>query len=37
MIFEGDVATQGFAEIGWGWGGHWSSLKDWMHFSLSGS
>ncbi len=37
MIFEGDVATQGFAEIGWGWGGHWSSLKDWMHFSLSGT
>ncbi len=37
MIVPGDVATQGFAEIGWGWGGHWSSLKDWMHFSLSGS
>jgi hypothetical protein len=37
MIFEGDVATEGFAEIGWGWGGHWNSLKDWMHFSLSGS
>ncbi|MGH8948834.1 MAG: M15 family metallopeptidase [Acidimicrobiia bacterium] len=37
MIVVGDVATEGFAEIGWGWGGHWSSLKDWMHFSLSGS
>lgn len=37
MIYEGDVATQGFAEIGWGWGGHWSSLKDWMHFSISGT
>lgn len=37
MIVEGDVATQGFAEIGWGWGGRWSSVKDWMHFSLSGS
>jgi hypothetical protein len=37
MIVAGDVATEAFAEIGWGWGGNWSSLKDWMHFSLSGS
>lgn len=37
MIVPGDVATEAFAEIGWGWGGNWSSLKDWMHFSLSGS
>jgi hypothetical protein len=36
MIVAGDVATEAFAEIGWGWGGNWSSLKDWMHFSLSG-
>ncbi len=36
MIVDGDVVTEAFAEIGWGWGGHWSSLKDWMHFSLSG-
>ena len=36
MIVPGDVATEAFADIGWGWGGHWSSLKDWMHFSLSG-
>lgn len=36
MIEDGDVATDAFAEIGWGWGGHWNSLKDWMHFSLSG-
>jgi hypothetical protein len=36
MIVEGDVVTEAFAEIGWGWGGDWSSLKDWMHFSLSG-
>jgi hypothetical protein len=36
MIFDSDVATKAFAEIGWGWGGDWSSLKDWMHFSLSG-
>jgi hypothetical protein len=36
MIIEGDVVTEAFAEIGWGWGGNWSSLKDWMHFSVSG-
>lgn len=36
MIFEGDPVTQAFDAIGWGWGGRWSSLKDWMHFSQSG-
>ena len=36
MIVGGDVATEAFSDIGWGWGGNWSSLKDWMHFSLSG-
>ena len=28
---------QMFADIGWGWGGNWSSAKDWMHFSATGS
>lgn len=32
----GDVDTA-FAEIGWGWGGNWRSLKDWMHFSQNGN
>lgn len=36
MIFDGDVVVQAFADIGWAWGGNWSSLKDWMHFSASG-
>ena len=36
MIFEGDVVTSAFDAIGWGWGGRWNSLKDWMHFSQSG-
>lgn len=36
MIFEGDAVTRAFGAIGWGWGGRWSSLKDWMHFSRSG-
>lgn len=36
MIFEGDAVVDAFDAIGWGWGGRWNSLKDWMHFSLSG-
>jgi hypothetical protein len=36
MILEGGAVTQAFDSIGWGWGGRWSSLKDWMHFSQSG-
>ncbi len=28
--------TEMFDEIGWGWGGNWSSVKDWMHFSATG-
>jgi hypothetical protein len=33
MIFEGDVVTGAFDDMGWGWGGRWNTLKDWMHFS----
>lgn len=36
MVAAGDVVTTAFAEIGWGWGGAWQSLDDWMHFSRSG-
>ncbi len=36
MILEGDIVTQAFDAIGWGWGGRWSSLDDWMHFSSNG-
>jgi len=36
MIFEGDVVTRAFDDIGWGWGGRWNSLDDWMHFSQNG-
>ena len=36
MIDERSVAYQAFTEIGWGWGGNWNSLKDWMHFSRNG-
>lgn len=37
MIVEGDVVVQAFDAIGWGWGGRWNSLKDWQHFSASGT
>lgn len=36
MIQPGDVVTTAFADLGWGWGGNWSSAKDWMHFSHNG-
>jgi hypothetical protein len=36
MIVAADVAVEAFADIGWTWGGDWSSLKDWMHFSDNG-
>ena len=29
--------VQLFADIGWGWGGNWRSLDDWMHFSDTGN
>jgi hypothetical protein len=28
--------VRAFAAIGWEWGGDWTSLKDYQHFSLSG-
>jgi hypothetical protein len=36
MIHEGDVVVRSFARIGWEWGGNWHTLKDYMHFSLTG-
>lgn len=36
MIEDADVVTKAFGDIGWGWGGEWQSVKDWMHFSLGG-
>lgn len=36
MIHEGDPVVTAFDSIGWGWGGRWSSLLDWMHFSATG-
>ena len=36
MIHDGDIVVRSFAAIGWEWGGHWHTLKDYMHFSLTG-
>jgi hypothetical protein len=36
LIVGGDVVVEAFAAIGWGWGGYWSSSKDYMHFSSTG-
>jgi hypothetical protein len=36
MIHAGDVVVSAFAAIGWGWGGNFSSIKDYQHFSASG-
>lgn len=34
MITPGGPAVRAFASIGWEWGGDWSSLEDYHHFSL---
>lgn len=36
MIRDNDEVVKAFAEIGWEWGGSWSSSKDYQHFSLTG-
>ena len=36
LITAGDVVTEAFASVGWGWGGDWSSSLDYQHFSHNG-
>jgi D-alanyl-D-alanine carboxypeptidase len=36
MAFEGGVLVRVFDAVGWGWGGRWTSVKDYQHFSASG-
>ncbi len=36
IIHDGDLVVRAFARIGWSWGGAWSSLKDYQHFSATG-
>jgi D-alanyl-D-alanine carboxypeptidase len=30
------AVVRAFRSIGWGWGGDWTGVKDWMHFSATG-
>jgi hypothetical protein len=36
MIHEGDAVVAAFGAIGWGWGGRYSSIRDYQHFSATG-
>ena len=36
VIHEGDAAVTAFTARGWVWGGTWTTLKDYQHFSPSG-
>ena len=36
LIVAGDVVTEAFAGIGWGWGGDWTDTLDYQHFSHDG-
>ena len=36
MIVSGSVPLRVFTNLGWGWGGNWSSSPDYQHFSTTG-
>lgn len=36
MIRRSGPVVHAFRTIGWGWGGNWRTLKDYMHFSRNG-
>ncbi|THV10825.1 M15 family metallopeptidase [Nocardioides caeni] len=36
IIHADDLVVREFARIGWSWGGAWSSLKDYQHFTATG-
>jgi hypothetical protein len=36
VVQAGDLVVRAFADVGWEWGGLWTSSKDYQHFSLSG-
>ena len=36
MAFQGGMLVSAFQSIGWGWGGNWSGIRDYQHFSASG-
>jgi hypothetical protein len=36
MAYEGGALVRAFDRIGWGWGGRWTPVQDYQHFSASG-
>jgi len=36
MILDDDEVVRAFEDAGWQWGGHWTSSRDYQHFSVSG-
>lgn len=36
VINPGDRVVRAFQRVGWEWGGYWSGIKDYQHFSRSG-
>ncbi len=34
--YLGGVLVESFRSVGWGWGGSWSGIKDYQHFSSTG-
>jgi hypothetical protein len=36
MVVRGSAPVRAFSAVGWGWGGYWSSSKDYQHFSSNG-
>ncbi len=36
MACPGNVVVRAFESVGWGWGGYWTSVQDYQHFSASG-
>ncbi|MEW6581879.1 MAG: M15 family metallopeptidase [Actinomycetota bacterium] len=36
MAVEGEVLVRAFDAAGWSWGGRWSGVRDYQHFSASG-
>jgi hypothetical protein len=36
MAVEGGAVVRAFDAVGWSWGGRWSGVKDYQHFSASG-
>ncbi|MHB8060595.1 MAG: M15 family metallopeptidase [Gaiellaceae bacterium] len=36
MAYPGGALVSAFRSAGWGWGGYWSGVKDYQHFSANG-